>query len=442
MVEDKARVWFMDSRVRSPVDSLELKARHLFEEAELYECFKPGDQVAIKVHWGEMLNTSYLRPNLIGVIIDEVKEHGGFPFVAEGTSLGFNSLRGTGYTYTSNGAAHGYNLATFGCPVISADGWTGTDDIEIDLPEGNILKRTFVSKPLATADAMIVVSHWKGHGAGGFGGAIKNLGIGCVSKRGKYLAHAGVDLEEEVGVDPSKCPGTECPFSEMCQAFCYTGAIRVDEGGLHFNRELCIFCSAACICSYFGGRAISSPVGRKYDLSYQERVEARFTDNALGVVKMIDSNNLAYVNYMIDVTPSCDCAMAADNQIVPNVGVFASRDPVAIDQACYDKMVEMQGLPDSQAEGMSVGVDKLREILKFDPTIQLKVGAKIGLGRREYILVTPDPIEMKAFLELWPWKEQAAQYLRIVAENHPLKKLLPADHPIWSSLRERAEKTR
>jgi uncharacterized Fe-S center protein len=434
---DMSKVWFADAKVRNYlVDSLEMKGRYLFDEAGLQDCFGKGDRVAVKIHWGDNLNTGYLRPNLIRGIVDKVKEHGGRPFVVEGTSLGLHSWRGTSLDYLEVAAAHGFTPETMGCPVEVADGWAGLDDVEVEVPEGKIIKKTYVARSIATADALILVTHFKGHGMGGFGGAIKNLGIGCVSKRGKYLAHAGPGFEKAVA-NPAECPGKACPYHEYCQTFCFTGAIKITDRGLEFDESKCIYCSAACICpSYSGTKAIQPPRGRdEHGWVLHERTQARYADNALAVVKAVGRDHVGYVTFMIDVSPQCDCACGTDLPIVPNIGVFASKDPVSIDQACYDKMVEAPGLPWSKADGMGPGVDKLSKIHGFDVTVQLQVGEEIGLGSRRYEIVTPPPLPKTAVLELWPWREKCRQYRALLRAEHPLMRLLPQSDPYFENLR-------
>ncbi|MCJ7608283.1 DUF362 domain-containing protein [Candidatus Bathyarchaeota archaeon] len=440
MSRGRSPVWFMDARARSSADSLENKAKRLFDEAGLAKCFDPGNRVAIKIHWGEMWNTSYLRPNLVRAIVDRIKDCGGEPFVTEGTSLGYMSARGTGYDYLSTAAAHGYTAETMGCPVIMTDGWMGTDDVEVLVSRGKMLKKTFVAKPIARADAAIIVSHWKGHTQGGFGGAIKNLGVGCVSKRGKYLLHAGADFEETPTVNAALCAGKSCGFSDYCQSICYTGAIRISDKGLEYDPDKCIYCSAGCICASLGKKAVDRPQKVVNGLVYQERVQTRFTDNALAVVNTVGKDRVGFINYMIDVTPACDCATSSDTPMIQNIGVFASMDPLAIDQACYDAMVKATGLPDSRAEGMGPGVDKLTKIHGFDVTVQLKVGEEIELGNRGYDLNTLDSLTNESMTAIWPWKNRASIYQRFVEVDHPLKPLLPESHPIRIRFDERAKK--
>ncbi len=430
-----SKVWFADARVRNYiVDSLEMKGRYLFDEAGLQNCFDKGDRVAVKIHWGDNFNTGYLRPNLIRGIVEKVKEHGGRPFIVEGTSLGLHSWRGTALDYLEVAASHGFTAETIGCPVEIADGWAGLDDVEVAVPEGKKIKKTYVARSIATADALILVSHFKGHSMGGFGGAIKNLGIGCVSKRGKYLAHAGPSFEKAVA-DPEKCPGKNCPYNEYCQSFCFTGAIKITEKGLEFDPSKCIYCSAACICNSSGNKAVQPPSGKdEFGWVLYERTQAQFADNALAVVKTVGREHVGYVTYMIDVSPQCDCACGSDTAIVPDVGVFASKDPVSIDQACYDKMVNAQGMPDSKAEGLSSGVDKLTKIHGFDVTVQLLVGQEIGIGNREYELVMPPPLPKTAVLTLWPWRERCRQYRTLLRTEHPLKPLLGENDPYFDNL--------
>ncbi len=182
-----SKVYFMDDRYAGLPSSLPAKAQQLFDEANLDGCFEPGDSVAVKCHMGEWYNSAYLRPILIRAVADRVKENGGQPFVVETTTAPYYHYcsRSTAQFHLETAAANGFTPQSMGCPIIIADGTYGTEDVRVDIPDGILLKEGFMAKAIADADAMIVVSHFKGHGSGVYGGSIKNVAIGCSSKRGK-----------------------------------------------------------------------------------------------------------------------------------------------------------------------------------------------------------------------------------------------------------------
>ena len=176
----------------------------------------PGDSVAVKCHMGEWYNSAYLRPILVRVVVDRVKEHGGIPFVTDTTTAPyyFYGSRSTAQFHLETAAANGFTAESMGCPIVISDGTYGTEDIRVEIPDGILLKEGYMAKGVADADAMIVVSHFKGHGSGVYGGSIKNVAIGCSSKRRKLNVH--LTTHPEVGwktwsFEGENCAGKECP---------------------------------------------------------------------------------------------------------------------------------------------------------------------------------------------------------------------------------------
>src|SRR4030042_3814513 len=188
-----SKVWFMNDRAQSFETSMVAKMLTVFDAAGFAEMISPGDVVAVKLHCGEDNNTGYLRPVYARALVDRIKELGGRPFVCDTTTLPYMpvSARCTALDELLTAERNGYNSATLGCPFIVADGFFGTDDIKVDVPEGFICKESYVAKAIALADVLITLSHFKGHPFGVIGGTIKNLGIGCQSKRGKFNIHMG-----------------------------------------------------------------------------------------------------------------------------------------------------------------------------------------------------------------------------------------------------------
>ncbi len=188
-----SEVYYMDAHSESPETSIPAKMITVFDEAGLDELVKPNDVVAIKVHCGEWNNSAYLRPVYARTLADRIKELGGRPFVCDTTTLTYSAFgsRATELDLLLTAERNGYTSAALGCPFIAADGYIGTSDFRVDIPEGFILKEAYVAQAIAAADVLIALTHFKGHPMGVIGGALKNLGIGGQSKRGKFNVHMG-----------------------------------------------------------------------------------------------------------------------------------------------------------------------------------------------------------------------------------------------------------
>jgi len=418
----------MDDRSESTTTSLVAKALHLFDVAGLSECIDKGDYVAVKLHMGEWNNTAYLRPVYVRAIVDKIKELGGRPFVVDTTTLPYAP-----FCYRTNAWDHymtiernGFNSGTVGCPVIIGDGFLGTDDVRVDLPEGYLLKEQYVATAIACADAMIVLTHFKGHPMGVFGGSIKNIGVGCASKRGKYNLH--LSLHPTLGLQvlsyfPQYCAGRECPKWEVCEAICPEGALVVpEEGPIQFKRELCKGCLSHLFQTLDCGVFASLEM-----LDFLEASSVAIADSALASMKTFEPGKVGFINFAIDSTPWCDCIPYSDRPIIPNLGVFASKDIVAIDRACLDMAVQSTGMPGSAAEQkfvMSPGIPKFSAAGSFmgiSEDIQCNVGQEIGLGSKEYELKTVEPMESAVSTFLHP--DPAGSVLkRFYKRIHPVPK--------------------
>jgi uncharacterized Fe-S center protein len=385
-------VYFMDDRYRGPTSSLPAKAQQLFDHAKLYECFEPNDSVAIKCHMGEWNNSAYLRPILIRVIVDKVKEHGGRPFVTDTTTAPyyFYGGRSIADTHLETAARNGFTSETMGCPIIISDGMYGTDDVKIDIPDGLLLKEAYLAKGIADADSMIVVSHFKGHGSGVYGGSIKNVAIGCSSKRGKFNVH--ICKHQNVGWDKwefieDNCIGEECPDSELCNNLCLAGALTIKEDHAQFDPEKCIGC--------FGHQR---PLFRcklweseKFD-DWRNWFLVAMGDAATAYLRHMGKEKIGYLTYAIDIAPACDCVPGSDRSVIPNLGIFASRDMVSIDMAALDMSVKMPGIHGSAAEdkhAMNPGDEKFTAIVGMSQWITPNTASALGAGSKEYELIEP-----------------------------------------------------
>ena len=382
-------VYFADDRATAFQDSLVAKTLALFDRAGFSAMIRPRDVVAIKMHMGEWNNTAYLRPVYARAIADKVKSLGGVPFVTDTTTLPYNvwSSRVTALDHLLTDERNGFNSGTVGCPVIIADGYFGTDDVRVDLPEGLTLKEGYVATAIAMADVVIMLSHYKGHGVGVIGGAIKNLGVGCASKRGKFNLHGCGDVRYGLAgsiYKPELCKGRECPTWQLCENVCPFGAIHITDTSMVWEAEKCRSC--------FAHRSVVTCGALTPPKDWGDVNPVAIADAALAAKKAIGHDRIGFINLAIDVTPLCDCIPYSDRPMVPNIGVFASTDPVAIDLACVEAVNAAPGVPGSVAELKEVahpGAHKHQScssLVGASEYIQIKAGAKLGLGSMDYAI--------------------------------------------------------
>lgn len=436
----KSKVWFAAARPKEGLyaGSIIHKAKELFYESGISDIISNGDIVAIKIHIGEWNRTRCLRPEFVAAIVEEVKEMGGKPFVCDTTTLPYHAFnsRCDAYIELLNAYRHGWTPDALGCPFIVADGILGDDDVHVDIPEGKILKETYIARAIANADVLIPVTHFKAHPLTSIGGAIKNIGIGGQSKRGKYVTHLALwgDPSESLGyplVDPSRCKGLECPYHELCEQGCPEGAIKIDETGLHIDFTKCNLCySCQVTCSFVAG---AGAIG--FRAEYFPAAQIAMADAALGCLKTKKPDKVGFISYAIDIDAVyCDCFPTAELPACPDLGVFASKDPVAIDTACVDMVDKAPIMPGSVAEelGLKPGDDKFKATTTgWTPRIQLKAAEEIGMGTMNYELIEYTPEETPETVGKWqitkePTTIRLAKYYKI---KHPFRTIYSPEKP-------------
>lgn len=410
----------MGDRSYSEETSLVAKMLTVFDAAGLGNLIEKNDLVAIKLHPGEYNTTGNIRPQYIRALVDRIKELGGRPYVTETCTMPYGTYcsRVNALDLSQTAARNGITEAAIGCPFLVADGFFGTSDVHIDLPEGLILKEQYIAEAIARADVVIVLSHFKGHPMGSIGGAIKNIGIGAASKRGKHNTHLGGHPKYgfvNAPYDPSKCIGRECPKWQACEESCPYGLIKITETGIDWDQKACVGCLSHMLTVDCG--AIGFPE------NIMEATNVAIADSALACVKSV-KNKIGFVNLAIDISPWCDCIAFADRSLVPNIGVFASLDPVAIDKACLDKVSESPGTPGSAADekdvmdaGLKGKFTHAASILETNEEIQMHAGAKNGLGSTDYELIEADPQPGENFRFQWDKRPVSVRMKRLFKEH-------------------------
>lgn len=403
---EKSKVYWFGPRCPP---SYVVKGQRLFEEAKLYECFKKGDSVAIKIHCGEWSNTGYLRPSIVTGIVEMVKEYGGDPFVTDTTTLLYGPYVGRTQALHQyqTAARNGFTEATLGCPFVVADGDYGTDDVKVEA-DGNYLRFTYLASAIANADALIALSHFKGHDQGVYGGAIKNIGIGCCSKRGKIATH--MNTHPEYGMpgyifNPEKCGGKECPLYGTCHENCPVDAFKIVKRKPYarWDRESCVGCGGCWF--RLGCGVIQFPPNREIV------TPAAFADSVAAVIRRLGKDHVGFINYAIDISPACDCAMFSDSWMLPNLGVFASKDIVAVDMACLNAADQAEAVRGSKVfdegilgEPWLPGQEKFTFVATFpryqevSQWIQVNAAVKLGIGSTKYELIEAELDDPQKFV--------------------------------------------
>lgn len=357
-----SKVYFTDFETHDSISMLD-KLRKLLKNAGMEDIDFDKKDVALKIHFGEPGNLAYLRPNYSKVIADYIKELGGRPFLTDCNTL-YVGRRNHGLAHLEAAYENGYNPFTTGCHIIIGDGLKGTDDIEVPV-DGEYVKSAKIGRAIMDADIFISINHFKGHVMAGFGGALKNIGMGCGSRRGKMEMHnAGKPI-----VNKEVCIGCK-----HCCKFCNQDAFSYDENRkASIDHEKCVGC----------GRCIGiCPVEAIHTLNDEaaDIMNKKIAEYTLAVVKNRPS---FHINFVMDVSPGCDCHAQNNTPIVNNIGIFASFDPVALDQACVDAVNKMPLLRSVSKTG-----DHFHDV---NPNTDWEAGLihaeKIGLGTREYEII-------------------------------------------------------
>jgi len=288
------------------------QAERLYEAAGTFDCVAEGDLVAVKLHVGELGNPYYVQPFFVHQVIQKIKEAGGKPFLTDSNTY-YHARRNNAVDHMETAEINGFGFA----PFIVADGLR-SENWRLVRTKG-ILKEIEVSGAIAEADAMVVVSHDKGHALTGFGGAVKNLGMGCTARAGKLRQHRTVGLE----IDESKCAGCG-----LCRRVCEMGLPEiVGNKAKNVSKECmrCPACTEAC------------PKGA-IRLTEKDNLGRALAAAAYGVLSTFKKGKVSYVSFAENISEFCDCLPAPGRIVMGDVGIFASDSPVSTDAAFLQKI--------------------------------------------------------------------------------------------------------
>ena len=352
-------------------ENLQQKLTRLMKTAGMGEIDFDRKFVAIKMHFGEPGNLAFLRPNWAKTVADFVKERGGKPFLTDCNTL-YVGGRKNALDHMDSAMLNGFNPMTTGCQIIIGDGLKGSDEVEVPVVGGEYVKNAKIGRAVMDADVFISLTHFKGHEEAGFGGCLKNIGMGCGSRAGKMEQHnAGKPHVAE----------KHCIGCGQCRKICAHGAPIITDGKAHIDHDRCVGC----------GRCIAVCPKDAVRIDWDESTTNLNCKIAEYTKAVVDGRPCFHISLVIDVSPNCDCRPENDMAIVPNVGMFASFDPVALDMACVDAVNAQTPLRGSAADDAHAKAHVHDHFQRLHPDTNwrscLEHGEKIGIGTREYELI-------------------------------------------------------
>ena len=368
-----SEVFFTDFKSRSGM-SLTKKLELLVKAAGIERLDCKDKFTAIKIHFGERGNLAFIRHNYASRMVELLRKMGARTFLTDTNTL-YSGWRSNAVDHLNIAYLNGFNpISVPGAPVIIADGLRGTDQVVIPIPRGEYCREALIGSAIAKADVLVTMTHFKGHEMTGFGGALKNLGMGSASVGGKLQLHS----DSKPVIERANCTGCR-----QCVMNCRQRAVSLDKEKIAvINYELCVGCGQCiAVCQYDTAQAVKS--------STAQGLTAKISEYAWAVLQ---GKEHFHVSFIMDVSPLCDCWGMNDIPIIPDIGMLASFDPLALDQACFDLAKKSPAMPGSVADpdrtDARVGEDKfLYANPRTDGVFGLAHAEKMGIGSRSYTLI-------------------------------------------------------
>lgn len=352
-----SEVFFTQVNQNEKTESINRKVLALFSAADLGSFINKNDLIGIKMHFGEKGNRTHIPSHCVVPIVEEIKKRQGVAFLTD-TCVLYRSQRDNSVNHLLLAHRHGFSMDHLGVPVIIADGLIGNAESKVSIP-GKIFKEVAVARAAVEANGLIVLSHVTGHIACGLGGSIKNLGMGFSSRKGKLQQHSVT----KPSISSKKCTGCG-----LCIQWCPEDAISMKAEKAVIDSTLCIGCGECLTVCRFG--AVSHGWGRSND-----ELQKRIAEHALGVT-VAQPGRIGYMNFLLSITKDCDCWNEPQKPIISDIGILASKDPVAIDAASLDLIRDKTHRELTEMSYPDV-----------DSWVQIRYGAEIGLGSRVYELI-------------------------------------------------------
>jgi uncharacterized Fe-S center protein len=365
-----ADVFFMDLEASSR-ENLPQKLSRLIKQAGIETVLDKNRLTAVKIHFGEQGNTAYIRPVFIRKILQTLQEFEAKPFLTDANTL-YVGTRSDSVSHIHTAIENGFSYSSMDAtPIIIADGLRGKNETKVQISQTNC-QHVYIGSEIIDADALVSVAHFKGHEISGFGGTLKNLGMGCASRRGKLDIHSNVS---------PRIKRKTCIGCGECEKHCPAGAIHLEEKKAYLDKEKCIGCGECVV------RCPTESVNVNWNQTVPIFLE-KMMEYTLGVLKN-KKGRAFFINFITDISPKCDCLSYCESPIISNVGVLAATDPVAIDQAGVDLVNQQKALPGTVlGTNLNPGEDKFKGLYpSVDWAHQLDYAEKIGLGTRDYKLI-------------------------------------------------------
>ena len=371
----KSQVFFADLRSsgKEPLVKLDV----LLGRADLKGKIREKDLVAIKLHFGEKGNTAFIRPLFIRRVVEQVRRYKGKPFLTDTNTL-YSGARNEAVSHLTMAYQHGFAYSVVDAPILIADGLRGNSGVKVRIDKP-LFKIVSIAREIHMSDVLLCVTHFKGHDLAGFGGALKNLGMGCASRDGKLSQHSNLS---------PKVKEKSCSSCRQCLQWCPTEAISMRMPDVEKKSEVASIDPKKCIGC--GECILTCPTGA-IRVQWNESAtgfQKKMVEHAFGAVQR-KKGKVLHLNFLTQITPACDCHPFSDISIVNDIGILAAEDPVAIDQASVDLVNKEEGNRTSRLQkNWSPGEDKFRAVYpEVDWSIQLAYGEEIGLGTRNYELI-------------------------------------------------------